>query len=210
MTAASTGADSAPPEIAAPMASSLADLCAAVCRCVACPELAAGRTQVVPGSFPSGADVLLIGEAPGAQEDAMGVPFVGKAGQLLDQLLAQVGMPRERVAVANVLKCRPPGNRKPRRDEMERCRPWLVRQIELVDPVLLVTLGGTAAEWALGRGVTLAAARGAVHTYAGRPLLATYHPSAAIRFGPRGAPLAALRDDLAHAACLAAELRAAR
>jgi uracil-DNA glycosylase family 4 len=202
--------DVAAPDIAAPAAVTLADLDAAVCRCVACPELADGRTQVVPGSFPPGADVLLIGEAPGAQEDAAGVPFVGKAGQLLDQLLAQAGLPRESVAVANVLKCRPPGNRRPRRAEVEQCRPWLVRQIELVDPVLLVTLGGTAAEWALGRGVTLAAARGVLHRYAGRPLLATYHPSAAIRFGPQGAPLAALRDDLARAACLAADLRGAR
>jgi uracil-DNA glycosylase family 4 len=205
-----TGAVTDAPDVAAHTARTWTALRESMCRCVACHELAAGRTQVVPGSFPPGADVLLIGEAPGAQEDAAGVPFVGRAGQLLNQLLAQAGLPREQVAVANVLKCRPPGNRKPRRGEIERCRPWLVRQIELVDPVLLVTLGGTAAEWALGRGVTLAAARGIRHTYAGRPLLATYHPSAAIRFGPRGAPLAALRDDLATAACLAADLRAAR
>jgi DNA polymerase len=125
-------------------------------------------------------------------------------------MLSQAGMSRDRVAVANVLKCRPPGNRAPRRAEVERCRPWLVRQIELVDPVLLVTLGATAAEWALGRGVKLAASRGTVHSYAGRPLLVTYHPSAAIRFGPGGAPMAALRADLSHAACLAAQLRSSR
>jgi len=200
----------ASPDVIAHTTGSLEELTAAVRGCTACAELAAGRTQVVPGSFPPGADVLLIGEAPGAQEDASGLPFVGRAGQLLDQLLALAGLPREQVAVANVLKCRPPGNRKPRRPEVERCRPWLVRQIELVDPVLLVTLGGTAAEWALGRGTKLAASRGVVHSHVGRPLLVTYHPSAAIRFGPGGAPMAALRDDLAHAARLAAELRAAR
>jgi uracil-DNA glycosylase family 4 len=195
------------PYLTAHTTGSLDALSVAVRGCVACPELAAGRTQVVPGSFPPGADVLLVGEAPGAQEDATGVPFVGRAGQLLDRLLAEAGMPRQRVAVTNVVKCRPPGNRKPRRDEVERCRPWLDRQIELVDPALLVTLGGTAAEWALGRGVTLATARGVIHSVGGRPLLATYHPSAAIRFGPAGAPMAALRADLAFAAQLAAELR---
>jgi uracil-DNA glycosylase family 4 len=198
------------PDVTAYTARTWAELTAAVRGCVACAELAAGRTQVVPGTFPPGADVLLIGEAPGAQEDAVGVPFVGRAGQLLDQLLADAGIPREQVAVLNVLKCRPPGNRKPRRPEIERCRPWLVRQIELIDPVLLVTLGGTAAEWGLGRGTKLGASRGIVHSYAGRPLLVTYHPSAAIRFGPGGAPMAALRDDLAQAARVAADLRARR
>jgi uracil-DNA glycosylase len=198
------------PDVTAPTARTWDELSAAVRGCAACPELAAGRTQVVPGSFPAGADVLFVGEAPGAQEDAAGVPFVGRAGQLLDRLLAEAGLTRDRVAVANVLKCRPPGNRRPLRGEVERCRPWLVRQIELVDPLLLVTLGGTAAEWALGRGAKLAAARGIVHRYAGRPLLVTYHPSAAIRFGPHGAPLAALRDDLGFAARFAAELRSSR
>jgi len=176
-------------------------------RCVACAELAATRTTVVVGRMPPGAEVLLIGEAPGAQEDVIGVPFVGKSGQLLDKLLAEVGMPRDRVAVANVLKCRPPGNRKPRRDEVDNCRPWLERQIDLLDPLVICTLGGTAAEWALGAGVRIAALRGARHTFGGRPLVATYHPSAAIRFGPNGAPLAALREDLALVARLAAERR---
>jgi len=196
------------PDIGARTAGSCEELSAVVRGCTACAELAEGRTRVVPGTFPPGADVLLIGEAPGAQEDASGVPFVGRAGQLLDRLLGEAGMPREQVAVANVLKCRPPGNRKPRRPEVETCRPWLLRQIELADPVLLVTLGGTAAEWALGPGTRLGAARGVVHVCAGRPLLVTYHPSAAIRFGPRGAAMAALRADLAWAARLAADLRA--
>nr|WP_196790706.1 uracil-DNA glycosylase [Motilibacter aurantiacus] len=178
--------------------------------CVACPELVATRTNVVPGVRPAGADVLLVGEAPGAQEDESGMPFVGKAGQLLDGLLAEAGLPRERVAVANVLKCRPPKNRKPTRPEVARCRPWLHRQIELADPVLVVTLGGTAAEWVLKPGVRIGEVRFSDVYYAGRRVLCTYHPSAAIRFGPKGQPMAALREDLARAAALAAELRAGR
>lgn len=168
--------------------------------CRACPELAAARTHVVPGDFPAGARLLLVGEAPGAQEDAAGRPFVGKAGRLLDQVLAQAGLPREQVAVGNVLKCRPPGNRAPTRAEVARCRGWLDRQLELLAPALVVTLGGSAAAWAFGRPVRLADVRGRVHVLGGRHLLPTYHPSAAIRFGPNGAPLKALRDDLALAA----------
>lgn len=176
-------------------------------RCVTCPELAATRTSVVAGDFPPGADVLLVGEAPGAQEDATGRPFVGKAGQLLDRLLDEVGLARERVAVTNVVKCRPPANRKPRRVEVSRCRSWLERQVLLADPLVICTLGGTAAEWALGPGTRLSVARDVRHAYAGRPLVATYHPSAAIRFGPAGFPLAALREDLRAVTALLAEPR---
>jgi DNA polymerase len=172
--------------------------------CTACAELAATRTQVVPGVRPAGARLLLVGEAPGAQEDVAGMPFVGRAGRLLDELLAEAGLDRSGVAVANVLKCRPPGNRKPSRTEVETCRPWLLRQLELADPALLVTLGGTAAEWALGPGTRLGAARGQVHRYGRWPLVVTYHPSAALRFGPRGAPRAALLADLVEVAALLA------
>lgn len=198
------------PSALAPTIPSWSALVETVSGCVACADLAAGRTHVVPGVFPAGADVLLVGEAPGAQEDACGVPFVGKAGQLLDGLLAAAGLPRDRVAVANVLKCRPLGNRKPKRAEMATCTPWLDRQLELIDPVLVVTLGGTAAEWALGAGTKISANRGAPHSFRGRALLVSYHPSAAIRFGPNGAPMLALRDDLAAAARLAEKLRAQR
>jgi uracil-DNA glycosylase family 4 len=168
--------------------------------CVACAELVAGRTTVVPGDFPVAARLLLVGEAPGAQEDVAGRPFVGKAGQLLDGLLAEAGLDRSTVAVANVLKCRPPGNRPPTRGEATRCKGWLDRQLELVDPALVVTLGGTALAWALGTGVRLRDAREVVHDWRGRRLLVTYHPSAAIRFGPAGEPMAALRADLRLAA----------
>jgi DNA polymerase len=168
--------------------------------CVACEELVTGRTQVVPGQRPPGADVLLVGEAPGAQEDETGIPFVGRSGQLLDQLLGDAGLDRARVAVVNVIKCRPPGNRTPRRGEVARCRPWLERQIELVDPTVVVALGSTAAAWFFGPGARIAALREQGRDeplwYAGRRLVVTYHPSAAIRFGPNGEPVAALRADL--------------
>ena len=168
--------------------------------CTACPELAETRTTVVVGDFPPGARLMLVGEAPGAHEDRTGRPFVGKAGQLLDDLLAEAGIDRTATAVANVVKCRPPGNRPPRPAETRRCQGWLDRQVELVDPALVVTLGGTALSWALGGGTRLRDARLTVHEWRGRRLLTTYHPSAAIRFGPNGAPLAALRTDLRTAA----------
>ena len=168
--------------------------------CVACPDLAATRSTVVVGDFPRNARLMLVGEAPGAQEDSTGRPFVGKAGQLLDDLLAEVGIDRSATAVANVVKCRPPGNRPPTVAEARRCSGWLDRQVEMVDPSLIVTLGGTALAWALGNGRRLADARQTLHDWRGRRLLATYHPSAAIRFGPNGAPLAALRADLRTAA----------
>jgi DNA polymerase len=192
------------PLTVAPRAASWPELAGSARTCVACPELVEGRTQVVPGLAPPTADLLFVGEAPGAQEDAMGVPFVGRAGQLLDGLLAEAGLHRDRVAVANVLKCRPPANRKPRRAEVARCRPWLERQIDLLDPALIVALGGTAAEWFVGPSARIAALRGQELGYDGRRLLVTYHPSAAIRFGPAGAPLAALREDLAEVARLVA------
>jgi uracil-DNA glycosylase family 4 len=168
--------------------------------CTACPELAEARTTVVVGDFPPGARLMLVGEAPGAQEDLTGRPFVGKAGQLLDDVLAEAGIDRTSTAVANVAKCRPPGNRPPTTAEVRRCTGWLDRQVELVDPALVVTLGGTALAWALGPRLRLRDVRTTVHDWRGRRLLATYHPSAAIRFGPKGEPLAALRSDLRTAA----------
>lgn len=195
---------------AAAGASSWDELVAVVQGCVACDELAASRTRVVAGQRPPGAEVLLVGEAPGAQEDETGVPFVGRSGQLLDQLLAEAGLRREQVAIANVLKCRPPANRTPRRSEVARCRPWLARQVELVDPRVVVALGSTAAAWFFGPSARIGALR--EHslvqplTYDGRALLVTYHPSAAIRFGPNGEPVAALRADLARVAALLAAL----
>jgi DNA polymerase len=186
----------------APTAADWFKLAPLVSGCTACAELTATRNRVVVGEAPAGARLAVVGEAPGAQEDAEGRPFVGKAGQLLDTLLSEVGLSRSEVAVLNVLKCRPPGNRTPKPAEIERCRPWLTRQLALVEPQLVISLGLTAAVWFLGRRITLGAVRGRVHEVGRWSLVPTYHPSAAIRFGPNGAPMAALREDLAFVARL--------
>ena len=170
--------------------------------CRDCPELAQTRRTVVVGDAPVGARMLLVGEAPGAAEDESGRPFVGKAGQLLDALLAEAGLAREHVAVVNVLRCRPPGNRTPKPAEITACAHWREDQTALVDPALTVALGATATKALLGKVPSLAAVRGTVHERDGRRIVATYHPSAAIRFGPGGAPMAALRADLAWAVTL--------
>jgi uracil-DNA glycosylase len=181
----------------------LTTLARAARTCTACPELAAGRTSVVVGSTPPGARLLLLGEAPGAQEDAAGTPFVGRSGQLLDLLLAEAGGRREEVAVLNTLKCRPPGNRPPRPAETARCRGWAERQLELVDPALVVALGLSATRWFLGP-TPLGPVRGRVHDVGGTRVLPTYHPSAAIRSGPRGEPRRLLVEGLALAVRLTA------
>jgi uracil-DNA glycosylase len=180
----------------------LAGLAVAATACTACPELVAERACVVVGDTPAGARLALLGEAPGAQEDATGRPFVGRSGQLLDALLTAAGGRREDVAVLNTLKCRPPGNRPPRPQESRRCRGWVERQLALADPSLVVALGLSATRWFLGP-TSLASARGRVHEVdvGGRPtrVLATYHPSAALRFGPAGEPRRLLQEDLARA-----------
>jgi DNA polymerase len=180
-----------------------AALAAAARGCRACPERVAHRSQVVVGDAPAGARVLLMGEAPGAVEDEVGRPFVGRSGQLLDRLLAEVGLPRERVAVLNTAKCRPPGNRPPTTVEAGRCRGWTARQLDLLDPAVVVPLGLSATRWFLGP-TTLTAVRGRVHEVDGRRVLPTYHPSAALRWGPGGEPEQLLRADLAQAAALVA------
>lgn len=188
-----------------------AALAAAARTCVACGELSAARTTVVVGDAPPGARLVLVGEAPGAEEDRTGRPFVGRSGRLLDELLAQAGLERSGVAVLNVVKCRPPANRTPTAGETARCSGWLDRQLDLLAPRLVCTLGLSAAQRFLGRKIALAASRGVVHEVAGRSLMVTYHPSAALRFGPRGAPRAALLSDLeAAAAWLAADAAQSR
>jgi uracil-DNA glycosylase family 4 len=173
-------------------------LAAAARPCVACPELAAVRRHVVVGDVPVGGRprFVLVGEAPGAQEDESGRPFVGRSGQLLDQLLTEAGLDRAQAAVLNVEKCRPPGNRTPKAPEVARCSGWLRRQLELLDAPVVVALGLSSAKWFLGPRTVLAEARGRPHQVDGRAVWATYHPSAAIRFGPDGAPRAALLADL--------------
>jgi DNA polymerase len=171
-------------------------LAVTVIGCTACAELAAHRTTVVVGDSPPGARLVIVGEAPGANEDAAGRPFVGKAGQLLDALLGDAGLSRADAAVLNVAKCRPPANRTPTRAEASRCTGWLDRQITLIDPLLVLALGRTALTWALGPAPTLESVRHLVHDWRGRRLVVSYHPSAAIRFGPKGAPRMALEADL--------------
>jgi len=182
------------------------ELSARIVRCTACGDLAETRTQVVPGVRPVGARLAFVGEAPGAAEDLAGLPFVGRSGQWLDAALSAAGLDRAQVAVLNVLKCRPPDNRKPRRAEVASCRPWLEAQLAVVDPALVVTLGGSAAEWFFGPSARIGALRGGPHEITGRRVLVTYHPSAALRFGPRGQPALALAEDLALAARLLEEL----
>lgn len=178
-------------------AADLENLGALARSCVACPELAAARQHVVVGDLPAvRARFVLVGEAPGATEDETGRPFMGKSGALLDQLLGEAGLDRAEAAVLNVVKCRPPGNRTPKAAEVARCSGWLNRQLELLDPPVVVALGLSAAKWFLGPRTVLAAARGRAHDVGGRAVWATYHPSAAIRFGPNGAPRAGLLADL--------------
>jgi DNA polymerase len=182
-----------------------ASLAAVARSCVACPELAATRKHVVVGDVPvSGRPlVALVGEAPGATEDETGRPFVGRSGALLDQLLAEAGLDRGETAVLNVVKCRPPGNRTPKAPEVARCSGWLRRQLELLDPPAIVALGLSAAKWFLGPRTVLARAREqGPQPWNGRGLYVTYHPSAALRFGPKGAPRAALAADLRQVAHL--------
>ena len=153
----------------------------AVANCRAC-ALHEGRTQTVFGVGDENADWMLIGEAPGAEEDRLGDPFVGQAGKLLDNMLAAIGLNRrENVYIANVLKCRPPGNRNPEPEEVAKCSPFLIRQIGLIQPKLIVAMGRFAAQTLLATDASIASLRGRVHQYQGVPLIVTYHPAYLLR-----------------------------
>lgn len=159
----------------------------AVPACTAC-GLHKTRTQTVFGVGDENADWMLIGEAPGAEEDRLGEPFVGQAGRLLDNMLASIGLKRgENVYIANVLKCRPPGNRNPEPDEVAKCGPFLKRQIELVKPKLIVAMGRFAAQTLLSSDASIASLRGRVYRYEGVPLIVTYHPAYLLRSLPEKA-----------------------
>jgi uracil-DNA glycosylase family 4 len=158
-----------------------AHFAADVSACTAC-GLARTRNRTVPGIGDPRAEWMFIGEAPGAEEDAKGEPFVGQAGRLLDSMLAALGMNRiKAVYIANVLKCRPPGNRAPTPLEVEACLPYLDRQIALIQPKLIVALGKSAATTLLRAEATIASLRGRVHRYNGVPLIVTYHPAYLLR-----------------------------
>ena len=161
-----------------------ASLRTAVPDCAACP-LHATRTTTVFGTGDEQADWLCVGEAPGADEDIAGEPFVGQAGKLLDNLLAAISLKRGRnVYIANVVKCRPPGNRNPDANEMEQCEPYLARQISLIRPRLILALGKVAAQNLLQTEATIASLRGKVHDYSGIPVIVTYHPAYLLRTLP--------------------------
>jgi DNA polymerase len=181
---------------AADAAATWEDLRASASGCVACP-LHAGRTQVVFADGDAPADVMFVGEAPGFHEDVQGVPFVGVSGQLLTRLLSEVGIDRSRVVIANVLKCRPPANRDPLPDEVATCKPWLRRQVHLVDPAVICTLGNFATRWALGPDVSITRVRGQRFEVSGKTVVPTFHPSAALRSGPNGRQMQALKADIA-------------
>jgi DNA polymerase len=149
--------------------------------CAAC-RLRAGCTRTVFGTGDEQAEWLFVGEGPGADEDAQGEPFVGQAGKLLDSMLLAINLKRgKNVYIANIVKCRPPNNRAPERDEITACLPYLQRQIELIKPKLIVALGKTAATSLLGQDTPLASLRGKLHDYHGIPLVITYHPAYLLR-----------------------------
>jgi DNA polymerase len=166
---------------AAVMRMDWAELKAAVAQCRAC-GLHAKRTNTVFGVGDENADWMFIGEGPGADEDALGDPFVGQAGKLLDNMLAAIRLKRgENVYIANIVKCRPPGNRNPEPGEAAECLPFLRRQIELVKPKLIIALGRIAALNLLEKDASIASLRGRVLDFAGTPLIVTYHPAYLLR-----------------------------
>ena len=188
-----TLADPAP--LAAPLppldpvakAAAFTELREQVLACVKCPHLVAARKTVVFGVGNPEADLMFVGEAPGADEDEQGEPFVGKAGQLLTRIIETMGLSRSQVYIGNILKCRPDtpgqsaGNRKPTSEEMQTCLPWLHQQIDLIRPRVLVALGATAVEGLLGKTVGITKLRGHWQTYRGIPLMPTYHPAYLLR-----------------------------
>ncbi len=161
-------------------ASSLADLNSMICDCQKC-ALGATRTKFVFGVGNPKAEIVLIGEAPGADEDAKGEPFVGRAGQLLNKILEAIRFKREEVYICNILKCRPPGNRDPLPEEVQLCEPDLWKQLEIIKPKIILCLGRISAQVLLKTADSLTKLRENVHDYRGIPLMVTYHPAALLR-----------------------------
>jgi DNA polymerase len=158
----------------------LREVAAVAQSCTAC-RLAGGRNSVVFGSGDPDADLMFIGEGPGAEEDKQGLPFVGRAGELLTKIVEAIEMRRDGVYIANIVKCRPPGNRDPQPDEVAACRGFLERQIDLVRPRIVVALGRIAAQTLLGTETPIGRLRGQWYTVRGVPLMVTYHPAALLR-----------------------------
>jgi DNA polymerase len=166
--------------------------------CTNCKLAGLGRTKVVFGMGDPHADLMFVGEGPGAEEDRQGLPFVGRSGQLLDKLmLDELGITRDRCYIANVTKCRPPGNRDPEPDEIAACRPWLERQIELIEPKVIVTLGNFATKLLLETRDGITKVRGRAYPFRTGVLIPTYHPAAVLRGGAE--QMAQMRADLIRA-----------
>ncbi len=176
--------------------------------CTKC-RLAEGRTQVVWAAGNLDSDLLFIGEAPGFHEDKQGIAFVGAAGQLLDKLLAEIGLDRSTAAIVNVIKCRPPGNRDPQPDEIESCRPYLEAQLAHMRPKVIVTLGNFATRFILQEQIGITRARGQKYSRLGATVVPTFHPAAALRGGRFGglSPIDALRMDFQVVKTLLSEPR---
>lgn len=162
-------------------AANLEVLQAEVTQCTLCDELASTRTQTVFGVGNPQARLCFLGEAPGADEDRLGEPFVGRAGKLLDKILEACGLQRDEVYILNVLKCRPPGNRNPTPQESTNCRKFLNRQLELIDPEYICCLGAVAAQNLLDTQTAIGRLRGKVHEYRGINVVCTYHPAYLLR-----------------------------
>jgi DNA polymerase len=178
---------------------SLAELAVEASTCTRCP-LSAGRTQVVWGEGDPSAGLMVVGEGPGADEDRDGRPFVGRSGRLLERLLAEeAGLRRDQVYIANVVKCRPPGNRDPLPDEIEACRPYLEAQVDLVGPAVVLTLGRFATQLLLATSERISDLRGRTYPWGptGTVLVPTFHPAAALRGG--GEVQAKMRADVVRA-----------
>jgi uracil-DNA glycosylase len=163
-----------------PQAASLEAIAQLVAGCTKC-RLCDGRRHTVPGEGPADARLVVVGEGPGRVEDETGRPFVGPAGELLTKILGAIELPRERVFICNVVKCRPPENRLPQFDEIAACVPYLFRQIEIVKPKVILAMGGTAAQTMLNTKQSLGALRNHVHRFRGIPVIVTYHPAALLR-----------------------------
>ena len=163
--------------------------------CTRC-RLSQGRTQVVYGVGDPNADLMFIGEAPGFHEDKQGEPFVGAAGQLLNQLLTEIGIAREDVYINNTVNCRPPGNRDPLPDELEACKPWLDERVALIDPAVVVTLGNWATRYILGKQVSISRVRGQRFPWNDRTVIPTFHPAAVLHGGGQASnQMTSLRAD---------------
>ena len=149
--------------------------------CTRCPQLASTRQTVVFGSGNADADLMFVGEAPGADEDVQGIPFVGRAGQLLTKIIEAIGLTRDDVYIANIIKCRPPQNRNPEPDEVATCEPFLFRQIDVIKPKIIVALGKYAAQTLLRTETPISRLRGRQFDYRGATLIPTFHPAYLLR-----------------------------